>query len=276
MSIGETKPKVHDSPNFRDVDQSGNPAGHVNYLDTLAANFPYKREALLGLNLRPGDRVLDVGCGTGDDARALAEIVGPTGEVVGLDASQTMIAEAEHRSEGFSLPVRFQLGDVEHLPFPDAYFDATRADRVLQHVGDPVQSIRELKRVTKSGGMINVLDPDWSTLVIDVPDRALWHRILGHYLEYRSHRRLGSQLFRLFHEAALTDIAISGCFASASNNITLVKQMANFSGMAIDAHADGLLTTDELAAWTNMLDDMDDGRPTTASIVVFSVRGIKP
>jgi ubiquinone/menaquinone biosynthesis C-methylase UbiE len=276
MSIGDINTKTHDSSKFHDVDRSANPIGHVNYLDTLAASFPYKRAALQDLSLRPGDRVLDVGCGTGNDARALAEIVGPDGEVVGLDASQTMITEAEQRSDGHSLPVRFQLGDAEHLPFPDGSFDAARADRVLQHLADPKQALRELVRVTKSGGVVSVLDPDWDTLVIDVSDRILWRRIRGHWLERHPHRQIGTELYRLFHEVGLVDVKVSQSVALVINDMSLLLKMADLSGMATEAHADGALTSDELAAWMATLDELNDGRPMTGTIVVYGVRGVSP
>jgi ubiquinone/menaquinone biosynthesis C-methylase UbiE len=276
MSIRDIKSKTHDSSSFHDVDRSVNPAGHVNYLDTLAASFPYKRTALQSLNLRPGDRVLDVGCGTGDDARALSEIVGPGGEVVGLDASQTMISEAEHRSDGHSLPVHFQVGDAEHLPFPDDSFNAARADRVLQHLADPTQALREMARVTKSGGIVSVLDPDWDTLVVDVPDRALWRRIRGRWLERHPQRMVGTQLYRLFHEVRLADVTVSQSVAIVINDISLFLKMADLPGMATEVHADGSLTADDLSAWMTTLDELQDGRPMTGSIVVFGVRGTKP
>jgi len=75
--------------------------------------------------------VLEVGCGTGDDARDIARRVGPTGHVVGLDNSQVMIAEGERRAAGLGLPVAFHVGDAMHMTYADRSFDAVRADRTF-------------------------------------------------------------------------------------------------------------------------------------------------
>jgi len=72
------------------------------------------------LALRAGDHVLDVGCGAGEDVRALAEIVGTTRRAVGVDSSQTMVDAARQRSADSPFPVAFFVSDAEHLDFPDA------------------------------------------------------------------------------------------------------------------------------------------------------------
>ena len=102
---------------------------------------------------RPGDRILDAGCGTGSDAVALARAVMPGGEVIGIDSSQLAVATARERAAG-RVGVRFERADVVALPFPEAFFSAVRADRVLLHLAQPVHAVRELVRVTRSGGRV--------------------------------------------------------------------------------------------------------------------------
>jgi ubiquinone/menaquinone biosynthesis C-methylase UbiE len=79
-----------------------------------------KRQSYELLQLERGAAVLDVGCGTGNDALALAAIVGPTGRVVGIDCSTTMLEVANRRSQDGHLPVRFMLGNAEELDFPES------------------------------------------------------------------------------------------------------------------------------------------------------------
>src|SRR5215475_14386226 len=86
---------------FGEVDATDDPASCVGYLDAARATTwarDYKQRAFVLLDVRSGDRILDVGCGAGDDARALARAVGPTGRVIGVDNSATMVAEATRRS----------------------------------------------------------------------------------------------------------------------------------------------------------------------------------
>ena len=146
------------SHTFADVDASGDPGGAVACQERLAA-WPaiaaYKEHsrALLG----PERPVLDVGCGPGVDLVAL----GPG--AVGLDRSAAMCRSAAGRG------ARACLGDAHAVPFADACFAGARADRVLQHLADPVRALGELVRVTRPGGRVVVADPDQESLVIEVP-----------------------------------------------------------------------------------------------------------
>src|SRR5262249_16631528 len=137
---------------FRAVDRSGDPRAHVGYLDTaggLAWTRAYKRRTFALLAPRPGDRGLDLGCGTGDGVRALAALGAPGGRAVGVDASATMVAEARARSAAAGAAAEFRVGDAHRLPFDDASFDGCRADRTLQHVEDPPRALGELVRVAR-------------------------------------------------------------------------------------------------------------------------------
>jgi SAM-dependent methyltransferase len=192
---------------FSAVDAAADPSALVGYLDLVAAETTEVERRLQGmLDLAPGRVVLDVGCGTGDDVRAMAELVGPSGRVIGLDASRTMVAEARRRSSGSALPARFLVGDAHDLPFPPATVDACRAERVLQHLADPARAVAEMARVTRPGGRVAVLEPDWDTTVIDHPDHALTRRILDARSARLANPRVGRQLVRLFSGAGLTGI----------------------------------------------------------------------
>jgi ubiquinone/menaquinone biosynthesis C-methylase UbiE len=105
---------------WSDVDSTGAAGQFAQYLDNmtgLSFTQEYKRRTFELLQARPGHRLLDVGCGTGDDVRALAVIVKPFGQVTGVDASAEMIAEARLRSDALGLPVEFRVGDGHALDF---------------------------------------------------------------------------------------------------------------------------------------------------------------
>ncbi|WP_189112988.1 methyltransferase domain-containing protein [Pilimelia terevasa] len=143
-------------------------AALIAYLDATAADAEIRRmraEALALLDPRPGERLLDAGCGAGEVARQLGAAVGPGGEVVGLDLSRDAIAVADSRSGG--PPVRYLTGDVAALDFPDGYFDGVRTERVLQHLPEPDRAIAELARVTRPGGRLCAIDTDWSSLCFE-------------------------------------------------------------------------------------------------------------
>lgn len=144
---------------YADVDGSDNPARAVEWqerVDAWPAIQAYKRIA--HDQLRGARRVLDVGCGPGEDVAAISR-----DDAVGFDGSWTMCERAVTR-----IP-HVVLGDAHRVPFRDEAFEASRADRVLQHLADPDAALREMVRVTRSGGRVVVADPDQETLSIHVP-----------------------------------------------------------------------------------------------------------
>lgn len=137
-----------------------------------------------------GQRVLDVGSGPGTITADLARIVAP-GATVGLDASADVIAKAAADFESPTQPnLRFETGDAYALDYADASFDVTHAHQVLQHVGDPVAMLREMRRVTAPGGTVAVRDVDYEG-VIWSPRSAELDEWLALYL--RVHRGVSGE-----------------------------------------------------------------------------------
>ena len=198
---------------YGDVDRSADPAGAARWMDTMAT-WPfvqaYKQRTLellaaCGPRARPAPeamdkaRLLDVGCGTGEDTRALP------GRGVGLDPSAAMIDEAARRGGDF---VR---GDAHALPFADGTFDGCRADRTFQHLTDPERALAELVRVTRPGGRVVVVDPDQETLVVDGADPGIVRRVKRFRCDDGlRHGDLAHRMPRLFRAAGLIDVAVEG------------------------------------------------------------------
>lgn len=98
-------------------------------------------------DLREGERVLDVGCGTGVVARAAARAVGPGGSVTGVDLNPTMLARARQTARGTRPTITFHQGEAESLPMEDDAVDAVLCQQVLQFLPDRVVALREMGRV---------------------------------------------------------------------------------------------------------------------------------
>jgi SAM-dependent methyltransferase len=147
---------------------------YISYLDfTGVAMAAPKKASIAALDLHPGDAVLDVGCGLGDDVRALAREVGPGGRAVGLDASPDLLAVATERSASAPhLAVQFVCADAHSMPFAAGEFAAARVERMLMYAADPQRVVAEMARVVRPGGRIVAQEPDWDTMAIASADLA--------------------------------------------------------------------------------------------------------
>lgn len=124
-----------------------------------AIGQPVSVELLRGADLRTGERVLDVGCGTGIIARQAAAAVGPNGSVTGLDLAPDMIEHARSIPAPAGATVDWRQGDATELPFPDASFDVVVAQMSLMFIEDRPAAVREMRRVLADGGRVVVNTP---------------------------------------------------------------------------------------------------------------------
>ncbi|MFE9479492.1 class I SAM-dependent methyltransferase [Streptomyces spororaveus] len=113
--------------------------------------------AVTEFGLRPGDRVLDAGCGTGRAMTALRAAVGPSGTVLGVDLTPQMLAAA--RQAGRDAEGALLLADVARLPLRDEVLDAVFAAGLIAHLPDPGANLRELARVVRPGGALALFHP---------------------------------------------------------------------------------------------------------------------
>lgn len=136
------------------LDASG-PADYERYL--VPKLFAPGAEALCGLaGIDAGDRVLDVGCGTGAVSRCAAERAGPAGHLVGVDINPAMLAHAKTIEAAGGCAIEWREGDAQALPVDNASFDAVLSQQVLQFVDDPERAVAEMARVLVPGGRLGL------------------------------------------------------------------------------------------------------------------------
>jgi SAM-dependent methyltransferase len=163
-------------------------------------------------HLRPGDRLLDVGCGPGTISADLATRVSP-GAVLATDRAAGALdaARAEAAARGVTNLV-VEPADVYALPYADASFDVVHAHQVLQHLRDPVAALREMARVCRPGGIVAARDADYPGMVWHPPDPLL-DRWLACYLAVArgngAEPAAGRHLLSWALAAGLTDVTTS-------------------------------------------------------------------
>ena len=170
------------------------------------------RSLMHAAQLRPGEAVLEVGCGTGVLDRWLAKRTGSRNRIVGVDISTFLLREAEAlaKKDGLESVIEFQQGSAETLPFPDGSFDVAMSCTVIQRV-DADRMLAEMVRITKPGGRVAVVGhahdmPLWVNLPLGPELKSKvesppWTNDPGHELGCDD-----ATLYRRFHKAGLSNV----------------------------------------------------------------------
>lgn len=160
--------------------------------------------------LRPGERVLDVACGTGVIARRASERVGAQGRVAGLDVNPGMLAVARSTAPS-DVPIDWYEASAEAMPLPDEAFDAAICQLSLQFVPDKVAALREMRRVLVPNGraLLNVPGPmpDLFEVLADAMGRHVGAHAAG-FVRHVFSLYETDEIQRLFEEAGFRDIDV--------------------------------------------------------------------
>lgn len=167
-------------------------------LDTVRRNF------LLQADLRPGLRVIDVGCGTGTLA-VLMKSLFPDVDVVGLDPDEKALARAGRKARRRGALVRFERGYADALAYPDGYFDRVFSSFMFHHLGrdEKRRMVGEARRVLKPGGVLHLLDFAGPNAGDHRPRPHLWRA--HHRLEDNDEHTIGG----LLNDAGLTEVMVT-------------------------------------------------------------------
>ena len=181
----------------------------------------------------PGQRILDVACGTGTLARAASEIAGQTGSVAGLDPNEEMLEVARREAPG----IDWVPGRAERLPFPDGRFDAVVSQFGLMFFDDPTVALREMVRVLKPDGRLAVA-------VCDGLDHSPGYAVLTELL-YRLFGESVAAHFRAPFRYGDRDL-LRSCF----NEAGIAADIQRHDGMVRFTSIESLVTTERACAWT--------------------------
>jgi SAM-dependent methyltransferase len=234
-----------------------------------------RRRFLRWVPVRLGDRVLEVGCGTGVVARDLAALVGRRGAVTAVDPSATLLSRARALSRATGGRIVFRRADGHRLPFADSRFDATLAITVILHVEDPLRVVKEMTRVTRPGGRVAVQDQDFGLVGAAHPDPALTAKILDGvaariYPEPHSGRRLPG----LLRAAGLADVKL---LADVYQDTTLTRFSQNFlERRAENAVRFGLVDAVTAQRWLDGFNALVADGAFVLTMNYFGAVGVRP
>jgi ubiquinone/menaquinone biosynthesis C-methylase UbiE len=196
---------------FQDLNRIADTHEFFQFLDAanaLESIQTYRRTMLELCPPAKGQRALDVGCGIGHSTITLSHLTGTSGAVVGVDRSETFVAEARRRAAEVAAPVSYQVGDAQRLHFEEQSFDLCRTERVLMYLDRPEQALDEMLRVLRPGGMFAVFEFDYEGIVVDAPDRRFTRRVVRLIADSIPSPWIGRQLPRLLDERGVETMTV--------------------------------------------------------------------
>jgi ubiquinone/menaquinone biosynthesis C-methylase UbiE len=206
-------------------------------------------------HLKPGMSLLDVGCGPGTITADLAELVAP-GRVTAVEVTAGALALARAEAERRGVRnIEFVVADVHDLDFADGGFDVVHAHQVLQHVGDPVRALRELRRVCAPGGVVAARDSDYAAFAWhpELPELDEWLALYQQLArENGGEPDAGRRLLSWAYDAGFTEVTPSAsvwCFATPDDRDWWGGMWADRileSALADQARRTGAATEDDL------------------------------
>lgn len=246
-------------------------------LETLYTSTPMveRRELIRDrLDLRPAEAVLSIGCGPGFETAELAEAVGDSGHVYGIDTSEAVLALADRRCADMA-QVTLERADATDIPVDDERFDAAVAVQIYEYIHDVDSAVAELARVLRPGGRVAVYATDWDSIVWHSSDRARMERALKAWTDVYANPHLGSQLTAYFRDAGLTVERVE------PNSILDTQLDATYAGFSLGLIRGQLETVEALdetviEAWVQDLRDIDEAGETFFNLTQYLYTVRKP
>jgi SAM-dependent methyltransferase len=238
-----------------------------NFQQLLRRRSAESHAAYLLPHLKPGDRVLDFGCGPGTISVGLARAVEP-GELHGVDVEETQIEVARAAAQaGGHANATFHVGNVTALPFEDNHFDVAHCHAVLMHIPDTRAVLAEVKRVLKPGGIIASREMFVSSSFLEPGSEDVdgaWTTFARLLQGNGGHPQMGKELKNTFLEAGFTDVRAFASFDyfSTAEDVAFLRAFIDdwfYSPRVIEAAVQfGLASREQFAQWRQSLDDWRD------------------
>jgi len=216
--------------------------------------------------VRPGESVLDVGCGFGLETVRLARIVGQGGHIAGIDKSEHFIEAARKRAAAAALNIDYRAGDAQSLPYADAAFDMVRAERLLIYLKDWEKAVSEMRLVARPGATLAFIELEFDTTTINLPDRALVRRAMAHEADTAVVVSwLPGLLYDALSDLGLRDVTVSTRVVIFPQDLAAIY----FADVGRNAAKDGAISEAELSAWLSGIADLHKHNRLFGSVGYF-------
>lgn len=210
----------------------------LDVIDALPAAARLRTATYEALDVSPGSRTIDVGCGTG---LAVQEMTDLGAQVLGIDADARMVHVARRRRAALDL----RCADAYNLPVSDGELDAYRADKVFHELDDPARALTEAHRVLAGGGRIALLGQDWDAIIVDSDEPELTRRIVAARADAAPSPWAARAYRSLLFGTGFTNVRVEGFLAVFTEPFAV----SMIAGFAEAAQAHGTISESEKARW---------------------------
>ncbi len=231
-----------------------------------------KERALNAMNLREGDKILEIGCGHGEDAETLGKLVGERGSVVAVDLSSRMIDEAKKRSKQTN--VEYIVADINQLTYPDHTFSACHADRFLVSHTNINSFLKNILKLLKPGGVLCFTDVDALSIIV-APYGRTTQIILDELHQLFVNPYMGRILPEVFIKQGLRQVVVFPETSMIRSFRTLCK-IFQFYLLAETAIKKGKLTPFEVNQWFENMREAEEKGNFLYCINFFTVLAYVP
>lgn len=260
---------------YTNIDDSPNAGFLINAMKELNA-FPQiqkiKRDAIALLDIRPGNKVIEVGCGLGDDIAAISNLLGDQGSVIGIDRSNLMLSEARKKVQKAN--VQYEYADAANLRFSDNFFDLGYADRLLISQHDPDKVLGELVRVIKPNGKICITDIDLGSIVMFPFHSKLTPMLLARVQEVDTNSYIGRELKHKFKQNGLINLQVAAS-TYLVESFDAIKKMVDYPRLIHDLSLLGRCSETEALELLQSIYEAESNNEFLYSIGFFTVVGTK-
>ena len=249
---------------------------YLDFANRLKGIKAAKKQSFDLLQMKAGDQILDIGCGTGEDTIAL-QVRTENGRVIGVDKNNSMLAEAKRRlaNENRSRSINYIQADAEYLPFRESSFDGCRAERLLLHVREPQQAVRQMAQVVKPGSWIVLTEPDLDTLVVNSFDKNLTRRILAVWSDGVPNSCVGRKLQEYLRLVGVRETVLEA-ETVILKDFNDLKRLTELPKTLYEAERKGMLPFGAVKSWLNELEKLNNEGLFFSAYTMFIAAGCRP